>query len=145
MRQDVLIVGIILIAVGLIMWFIGGNAYNNAYQNYQIASALEPLGYNPSIYKTAMSFWSIFSIVGFLLFIFAIPVSLVGATFKEEKKTKFQQPYLTEPQTYNQPQSFQQQQSIQQQSILKESFCPNCGVKLEGAPIFCFNCGFKLR
>jgi ribosomal protein S27AE len=24
------------------------------------------------------------------------------------------------------------------------NFCPNCGVKIDGKPIFCFKCGFKL-
>jgi len=164
MRQDVLIVGIILIVVGLIMWFIGGNAYNNAYQNYQIASGLEMLGYNPNTYRTAMSFWSLFSGIGFvLLFMVGTPIAIIGAAVKDNKKTNFQKPYTAQNQII-QPQSPYREYSCKKcnqyipsdanicpycgynlKEDKKTTFCPNCGTKLGGSPSFCFKCGYKLR
>lgn len=27
----------------------------------------------------------------------------------------------------------------------KEGFCPGCGVKIDGVPVYCFKCGYKMR
>ena len=142
MKINVLVLGIVFIAIGLIMWIIGDYQYNISYTNSLTRGIIDMLGGNyPQNYEASMAFWRMFSIIGFLLFIFGIPITIGGAIIDEKQYTTFQKyiRHIPEKQNnYNPPQQIEQ-------STIKSSFCPNCGMKLEGAPIFCFNCGFKLR
>ena len=142
MKINVLVLGIVFIAIGLIMWIVGGYQYDISYRNYLTGGFIDILGGNyPQDYKASMAFWSMFSAVGFLLFIFGIPITIGGAIIGEKKDIIFQKStrYIPEKQ-----QSYSPSEPIQQPPR-KEFFCSNCGTKLDGSPTFCFNCGFKLR
>ena len=142
MNKSVLALGVILFAMGFIMYFVGQDNYEKAQINYQYVKALGGLfGGNPSSAKATMDFWGAFTTIGFLLFIFGIPIAIIGAVISEKKDITFLKStrYIPEKQQpHNPPEPIQQ-------SPRKEFFCSNCGTKLDGSPTFCFNCGFKLR
>jgi hypothetical protein len=141
MNKSVLALGIILFTMGFIMYYIGQDNYEKAQINYEYAKTLGGLfGSNPSSAKATMDFWGGFTTIGFLLFIFGIPIAIIGAVISEKKDITFQKPirYFPEKQqNYNPPQPVQQP--------VKELFCPNCGTKLDGFSTFCYKCGYKLR
>lgn len=171
MKINVIISGIIFLAIGLIMWIIGGQYYSKAYENYVMAKALQLFGSNPSTYENAMLFWNSFSVFGFVLFIMGIITAIVGVVvgkdLKYDKvgviygkngmriKRQYNQPekIRNEPQQYYKP----EQQEEKTQNVEKKeindindkteqiNFCYCCGNKVEGTPIHCYICGAKLR
>ena len=171
MKINVLISGVVLFAIGLIMWIIGGQYYSKAYENYLMASALQFFGANPSTYQNAMSFWSGFSALGFIMFITGVITTIVGVVIGKDLKydkvgviygkngmrikRQYNQPQkiITEPQQYYDPkQQEEKTQNVEKKEInnindKKEqiNFCYSCGNKIEGTPIHCYICGTKLR
>ncbi|GAG78706.1 unnamed protein product, partial [marine sediment metagenome] len=80
MRKNTLISGIVLLAIGLIMWVIGGMALRNLSVSVQLARIYG----NASQYDAQLVFWGFFVFIGFILFIIGIILSIVGAVSQEK-------------------------------------------------------------
>jgi hypothetical protein len=171
MKINVLISGIVLLAIGLIMWIIGNQYYSKAYENYVMAKALQFFGSNPITYENAMVFWNSFSVFGFVLFIMGIITAIVGVVVGKDLKynkvgviygkngmrvnRQYHQPQIiiNESQQYYKPEQHEEKtQNVEKKEInnindKKEqiNFCYSCGKKIEGTPIHCYICGAKLR
>jgi hypothetical protein len=61
MRKQILIAGIVLLIIGLIMWFIGGMAAANLSNDMRM---IELLGGDTSRYETSLIFWETFTVIG---------------------------------------------------------------------------------
>jgi hypothetical protein len=128
MRKQILIAGIVLLIIGLIMWFIGGMAAANLSNDMRM---IELLGGDTSRYETSLIFWETFTVIGVFLFIIGIIVSIVGAILKEKISSLLQNP---------QPLIQQPVQPIVNTPV---KYCPNCNTQLPINSRFCNQCGFS--
>jgi len=129
MRKNILIAGIVLLIIGLIMWFIGGIAAANLSNDMRM---IEILGGDTSQYETSLVFWETFTIIGFFLFFIGIIVSIVGVVLKEKTSSHLQNPQPI------------MQQPVQPMANTPTKYCPKCNTQLNSNSRFCSQCGFKL-
>ena len=126
MRKNTLIAGIVLFTIGLIMWLLGRNEYDKAYAMAQLYGIFG----SSSQYSAEATFWAIFTIIGFILFISGIILAIAGAVLEEKNipNTRF----------VNQQQV---QGNVQQKMNTQKKYCTECGFKNKQDARFCVECG----
>lgn len=142
MRGGILAIGIILLILGLILFFTGNNmikeveAYNIL--DLPISEFLKLIDEGLRIkYETGQSyvmFGSIFGIVGFIICI----AGMVATKQKEQSKTN-----VSTPSTSTIIKKEESKEKSDESESKKASFCSECGEKLKGKPKFCPFCGTK--
>lgn len=115
MKKNTIIIGIVLLAIGTIIYFIGVDEYESTQRRDQVEEMLKSFGGDPDKYDSALAFWSMFTAIGFLLIIIGIIVCLAGFVQKEKNLNK------------------------------SERFCPGCGRPLDMEYQICPYCGRDFR
>jgi len=129
MRKNTLIMGVVLFAIGLIMWLLGRNEYDKANAMAQLYGIFG----GSSQYSAEATFWAIFTIIGFILFIGGIILAIAGAVLEEKKL-----PVIPNPQPVTQQQI---QQPVQPKTNTQIKYCPECGFQNKQDAKFCVECG----
>lgn len=128
MRKNTLITGIVLFAIGFIMWITGANAYGEVSYKAQFYGMFGV----SSQYDAQLVLWGIFTIIGFTLFIIGIIASIAGALLQEKIIP-----------VYQHPQPVMQQQPVQPVTNTQEKYCSNCGTPASINARFCNQCGYN--
>jgi len=131
MRKNTLILGIVFFVIGLIMWLLGRNEYDKAYAMAQLYGIFG----GSSQYSAEATFWAIFTIIGFILFIGGIILAIAGAVLEEKNLT-----VISNPQPVNQ---YSKQVYAQPVTNTQVKYCSECGFKNKQDAKFCVECGKK--
>jgi ribosomal protein S27AE len=150
MRRNVVIGGIVIITIGVALYFFGKALYDNSYANYMYAqipsiswnNLLNPtvVQHDPTPYKTGMEIGQSMVGIGIIFLFIGAPMTAIGAVIKEDKLE-----YLAPTRNKEEENQKTYQDDKREEFLSTTKFCPRCGVELEGNPYFCFKCGYKLR
>jgi predicted nucleic acid-binding Zn ribbon protein len=160
MNKTILAVGLIITVLAAALCIVSFSNYEYERSKYESSIIRNtPFG-DFSVYsKDNMNYWNSILSGSVFLLIVGIIILGIGAEMKEKGNISLKQnsnirrcpncgrpipmdakfcPYCSRNFNLN-------KNDVREELVINTTFCPTCGVKLDGTPNFCFKCGYKLR